>query len=257
MISRDFVDQVLSAVFEDAMDPRISVVGCGGAGCNVVSALHDRNLPGVETVAVNTDADGLDRARADLKILLAPSDEGGSVVQAAAAAEGMRAALRETLAADIVFVVAGLGGGAGSGATPVLVDAAKEGGAVTLAIAILPMDIEGRQAVAKEALARLKGLADTVVVVDNNSLTKVAADLTLKDAFGLIDRMVIAIVEGVIEHLGRAFLTTVAEEAESVAREVEAAADTPVTVEVAAPLIRAATEIQPVAFDATGFIGYR
>src|SRR3990172_5979080 len=70
MVPKDYVDEVINALFEDAVDPRISVVGVGGAGGNVVSALYDRGLKGVETVAVNTDHAGLTKALADVKVLL-------------------------------------------------------------------------------------------------------------------------------------------------------------------------------------------
>src|SRR4030066_903470 len=70
MVPKDYVDEGINALFEDAVDPRISVVGVGGAGGNVVSALYDRGLKGVETVAVNTDHAGLTKALADVKVLL-------------------------------------------------------------------------------------------------------------------------------------------------------------------------------------------
>jgi len=70
MIPRDYVDEVINGLFEDAVDPKISVVGVGGAGGNVVSALYDRDLKGVETVAVNTDPAGLSKSEADFKVLL-------------------------------------------------------------------------------------------------------------------------------------------------------------------------------------------
>src|SRR3989442_6284110 len=77
MVPRDYVDEVISSLFEDAVDPKISVVGVGGAGGKMVSALYDREIKGVETVAVNTDPAGLSKAECDAKILLpAPAAQG-------------------------------------------------------------------------------------------------------------------------------------------------------------------------------------
>src|SRR5256885_10150215 len=75
MVPRDYVDEVISSLFEDAVDPKISVVGVGGAGGKMVSALYDREIKGVETVAVNTDPAGLSKAECDVKILLPPPED--------------------------------------------------------------------------------------------------------------------------------------------------------------------------------------
>src|SRR5213079_619802 len=75
MVPKDFVDEVISSLFEDAVDPKISVVGVGGAGGKMVSALYDRGIKGVETIAVNTDPSGLSKAECDVKILLAHRED--------------------------------------------------------------------------------------------------------------------------------------------------------------------------------------
>ncbi len=135
--------------------------------------------------------------------------------------------------------------------------ASKELGAVTVTIAILPFSIEGRDARAHEGLDRLRESCDSVIVVDNNSLARFE-DLTLREAFGLVNRMVQAVIEGVLEHLAKSFLTTVTEEVETVAREIEEE-PAPVAVHVTAPsaTVQASWETQPVTFDEHGFIGYR
>src|SRR3990170_4173377 len=141
MVPKDYVDEVISALFDDAVDPRISVVGVGGAGGNVVSTLYDRQLKGVETVAVNADPAGLSKAEADTKVLL-PHVEGEDRQEAAAsAAESSEGTLRDALSSDIVFVVAGLGGATGTGAAPVIAASAKDQGAVTVSIAIFPFAV--------------------------------------------------------------------------------------------------------------------
>src|SRR6266487_3035582 len=152
MVPRDYVDEVISSLFEDAVDPKSSVVGVGGAGGRMVSALYDREMNGVETVAVNTDAAGLSKASADVKVLLPHSDDVDRIAAARASAESQEPELRASLSSDIVFVVAGLGGGAGTGAAPIVARAARANGAVTIGIAILPFESEGRSALAQEGL---------------------------------------------------------------------------------------------------------
>ena len=258
MVPGDYVDEVISALFDDAVDPKIAVVGVGGAGGNVVSALYDSGLKGVETVAVNTDPSGLTRTSAETKVLLRPRDGEDPVESAAAAAEAAEEPLREALACDIAFIVAGLGGAAGTGAAPVVADLAKAAGAVAIAVAILPLSMEGRDEVARAGLARLKEAADTVIIVDNNSLLKVADTMPFREAAGLVTKMVQAIIEGVLGHLQRSYYSTLVEEVESVAREVEADVAAPVDVQVvASPTIEAAWEMGPVGFGDDGYIGLR
>ena len=256
MIMKDNVSDVISALFDEAIDPRITVVGVGGAGGNVVGALYDSDLNGVETVAVNTDPAGLTKTAADVKVLLAPGRD--SVEAAEDAAEAVEDTLRDSLSTDIVFVVAGLGGATGTGAAPVVAAAAKSQGAVTIGIAILPFSAENRDARAQAGLDRLRREADSVIVVDNNSLARFD-ELTLREAFGLVNRMVQTVVQGVLDHLQRSYLTTVTEEVETVAREIEGEMPSPLPVHVEAPPapVQAAWETQPVRFDENGFIGFR
>jgi len=257
MIPNDNVSDVISALFDEAVDPRITVVGVGGAGGNVVGALYASDLNGVETVAVNTDPAGLTKTEADVKILLKPTDAADPVEAAEEAAENASDALQDSLSTDIVFVVAGLGGAAGTGAAPVVAEASKALGAVTVSIAILPFSIEGRDARAQVGLERLREACDSVIVVDNNSLARFDG-LTVREAFGLVNRMVQAVIQGVLDHLAKSFMTTVTEEVESVTREIEDE-PAPVEVHVTAPhaTVQAAWETQPVSFDERGFIGYR
>src|SRR3989304_2881008 len=145
MIPKENVSDVISAVFDEAVDPRITVVGVGGAGGNPV---------------------------------------GG----AGGAAESAAAALRESLSSDIVFVVAGLGGAAGTGAGPVVAATAKGQGAVTIGIAILPFTLEGRDARAQGGLDRFRAEADSVIVGDNNSPAPPDGP-PLREAFGLVNPM--------------------------------------------------------------------
>src|SRR6266571_189925 len=258
MVPRDYVDEVISSLFEDAVDPKISVVGVGGAGGKMVSALYDRDSQGVETVAVNMDPSGLSKAEADVKVLLAHTEDEDRVAAARASAEDQEQQLRESLSSDIVFIVAGLGGGTGTGAAPVVARAARANGAVTIGIAILPFEVEGRADVAREGLEALRREADSVVVVDNTSLDRFADQLSFNEAMQVVSYMVVTIVQGVVDHLSKAYLTTLAEEVESAAKEIEEQNNHAVHVEVAAPeTVQAAWDLGPVAFDEQGFIGLR
>ncbi len=258
MIPRDYVDEVINGLFEDAVDPKISVVGVGGAGGNVVSALYDRDLKGVETVAVNTDPAGLSKSEADFKVLLGHVEGEDRIAAARTAAEASEAHLKETLSSDIVFVVAGMGGAAGTGAAPIVARTARANGAVTIAIGIVPFDIEGRTDIAKEGLEELRVESDSLIVVDNNSLNKFADHLSFNEALQVVNYMVAAIVEGVVDHLEKSFLSTVAEEVETVAKEIEEQNSHAVHMEVQPPeTVQASWEVDPVAFDSGGFIGLR
>ena len=258
MIPRDYVDEVINGLFEDAVDPKISVVGVGGAGGNVVSALYDRELKGVETVAVNTDPSGLSKAEADFKVLLGHVEGEDRVAAARSSAEASEDHLKDPLASDTGWWVGGRGGGAGTGAAAVGARAARANCAVTIAIGIVPFDIEGRADVAKEGLEELRLESDSLIVVDNNSLNKFADQLSFNEALQVVNYMVSAIVEGVVEHLEKTFLSTVAEEVETVAREIEEQNSHAVHMEVQPPeTVQAAWDVEPVAFDANGFIGLR
>ena len=258
MIPRDYVDEVINGLFEDAVDPKISVVGVGGAGGNVVSALYDRELKGVETGAVNTDPAGLSKSEADFKVLLGHVEGEDRIAAARTSAEASEDNLKDTLSSDIVFIVAGMGGAAGTGAAPVVARAARANGAVTIGIGILPFEVEGRGEAAKRGLDDLREEADSLIVVDINSLNRVADQLSFNEALQVVNYMVSAIVEGVVDHLEKTFLSTVAAEVETVAKEIEEQNNHAVHMEVQPPeTVQAAWEVDPVAFDSNGFIGLR
>src|SRR5438309_10502040 len=139
MVPKDFVDEVISSLFEDAVDPKISVVGVGGAGGKMVSALYDRDIKGVETIAVNTDPSGQSKAESDVKILLSHREDEDRIAAARASAEDQEGSLRTSLSSDIVFIVADLGGAAGTGEAPVVARAARASGARNVGTATLPV----------------------------------------------------------------------------------------------------------------------
>ncbi|MEK6851346.1 MAG: hypothetical protein AABY30_02280 [Candidatus Thermoplasmatota archaeon] len=256
MADRGSADEAVAERTDGDIEPRIVVAGCGGAGCNVVSQVYEKDLPGVETLAVNTDAGALHRTSADVRILLAQGVAvDGDPHLAEYAAEACRDLLKSATSADIVFLVAGLGGATGTGASPVLADAARDAGAHVVGIAILPFAVEGRGTL-DDGIARLKATCDSVVVLDNNCLEQLGPDLTLHQAFEFMNRVVLTLIEGVIAHLSSAVMTSVVDEIEAVAREMQMELAS-VPVQVATPVIEAASQFEPVAFDSSGFIGLR
>jgi len=196
--------EIMRALGMTLGQPMIAVVGCGGAGSNIVNAIY-WNCPGVHTVAVNTDSKSLERVNAHRKIRIgAVADEKscGLPEVGERCAEESSLMLRESIEGyDIVFIVTGLGGGTGSGAAPVVARIAREENAVVFAIPILPFSIEAdRRAIAMTALERLQEFSNVTLPLDNEKLLTVGGALTLRTAFGIIDQSVIRIIEKICEH---------------------------------------------------------
>ncbi len=170
----------------------IRVFGVGGAGCNAIDRLRPRVTPEVKCVAANTDAQALERHPEDCRLALGPRTTGGRGAGAtpsvgfAAANESLRDVVEALETPDIVFVAAGLGGGTGTGAAPVVAHAARERGALTVGVVTLPFAFEGgrRAKVAARGLEALQGVVDTLLILPNDRLLMEAhADTTLVDAF--------------------------------------------------------------------------
>ena len=149
---------------EIAMEPRIAVVGVGGAGCNVVSQFYD-SMCAVDTIAINTDKDALHNTSADSKIYICKEvlkGEGarGDAVIGKKCADIHKDEIKAALAGhDFVFVIAGLGGGTGTGAASVVIEAAQSQGITTFAVAISPFSFEGsRKEVAKIGYSHIKSV---------------------------------------------------------------------------------------------------
>ena len=176
---------------------KIKVVGNGGGGGNAVTRMiaGDR-LKGVEFIAINTDAQDLDYAEAHRKVYIGKAltkglGTGMNPELGKQAAEENRSEIGEILeGADVVFITAGMGGGTGTGAAPVIAEIAKEKGILTLAIVTKPFAFEGaqRMTIALDGLARLKDKVDALVVVPNDRIfALIDKDTPLTRAFGFID----------------------------------------------------------------------
>jgi cell division protein FtsZ len=179
--------------------PRITVFGVGNAGCNAVVNLSRSGMNGVRFVGVSTHARLMAQTEIPERLILAGKlrrglGAGGDPEQGRTAAEADREKLRAFCeGADVVILVAGLGGGTGSGATPVIAQLAKEAGALVLGVIMLPFDWEGsrRQQQAAESLQVIKALADSVICISNQQLLKLIDDNTsVIEAFDIINRYV-------------------------------------------------------------------
>ena len=186
----------------------IKVVGVGGAGCNAINRMVEGGVTGVQFIAMNTDQQSLSQSLAHLKLPLGPQSSrglgaGGSAERGGVAAEESREEILSTLqGADMVFITAGMGGGTGTGAAPVIASYAREMGALTVAVVIFPFAWEGRKKgdLALQGLKDLRETADTVIVVSNERLKSVCdGRVTLKDAFRTADGVLIQGVRGIAD----------------------------------------------------------
>src|SRR5665648_638883 len=155
---------------ENVGKARIVVVGCGGAGNNTINRLHHMDVKGIESIAINTDKQDLDRVNADKKILIGRTitrgiGAGGNPDVGRRATEMARNTITEVLTgADLVFVTAGMGGGTGTGSAPVVASIAKELGAIVVGMVSTPFNVERARGIkAEEGLIALQNAADTVI----------------------------------------------------------------------------------------------
>ena len=187
---------------------RICVVGVGGGGGNAVDAMIRAGLEGVETVALNTDIQALHRSSARSRFQLGSTltrglGAGANPEVGREAALSDRDRIAELLSgADMVFVCAGLGGGTGTGAAPVVAEMARHAGALTVGVATLPFRFEGRRRarLAQDGLEHLRAAVDTLVTIPNERLlSMVNAKTRMADAFAMVDEVVMRGVRGVAD----------------------------------------------------------
>jgi len=210
-------DEELAAVVEE-LETKITVVGCGGAGGNTVTRMTEEGIHGATLVAANTDAQHLaDEVKADSKILIGRERTGGrgagSVpkIGEEAAQENIADIRASVSGSDMVFVTAGLGGGTGTGAAPIVAQVAQDEGALTISIVTIPFTAEGerRRANADAGLERLRSVSDTVIVVPNDRLLEYAPSMPLQDAFKICDRVLMRSVKGMTELITKPGLVNV------------------------------------------------
>ncbi len=185
---------------------RIKVIGVGGGGGNAVNTMISAGLTGVEFIAMNTDAQDLRRSLAPRRFQLGSQLTKG--LGAGANPEvGREAALEDkdriaelVVGADMVFVTAGMGGGTGTGAAPIITQVARECGALTVAVITRPFFFEGkrRRRQAEDGIEQLKATVDTLITIPNQRLVAMASDRTsMKEAFRMADEVLLQAVQGV------------------------------------------------------------
>ena len=196
------LDQILAE-----LKTEITVIGCGGSGSNTITRMMEEGIHGARMIAINTDAQHLIRTHADQRILIGRQRTrglgAGSIPQIGeeAALENEQEIRGAVSGCDMVFITVGLGGGTGTGAAPVIAKAAREEGALTIAIVTLPFNSEGaiRMENAEAGLERLRDVADTVIVVPNDRLLEVVPKLPLYAAFKVADEVLMRAVKGITE----------------------------------------------------------
>ena len=199
-------DEELQDILQD-LQTNITVVGCGGAGGNTVNRMSEEGIHGAKLVAANTDVQHLVNIEADTKILMGQQKTqgrgAGSLPQVGeeAAIESQEEIHDSIEGSDMVFVTAGLGGGTGTGSAPVVAKAARESGALTIAIVTTPFTAEGevRRTNAEAGLERLRDVADTVIVVPNDRLLDAVGKLPVRQAFKVSDEVLMRSVKGITE----------------------------------------------------------
>ncbi len=186
--------------------PRITIVGCGGAGGNTVTRLNKLGVKGADTIAINTDKQALDLVEANHKILIGKNLTKG--LGAGGFPEMAERACRESIHeieglikdSDLVFITAGMGGGTGTGSAPVVAELARKHNAVVTCMVSTPFNVERSRLIkADEGLDKLRIKADSTVVLDNNRLLDFVPNLPINQAFSVMDQMIAETVKGLSE----------------------------------------------------------
>jgi cell division protein FtsZ len=207
VIERDTeVNEQLRKILE-SRKAEIKVAGVGGAGGNTISRLMQVGIIGAETIAINTDAQDLLYTDADRKVLIGKDLTGGLGAGAdpktgtEAAKESKNDIKKSLEGADMVFINCGLGGGTGTGASPIVADIAKKLGALTVGIVTLPFEMEGKQRSgnAQAGLESLESVVDTLIVIPNDKLLEIVPDVSITTAFKVADEILVNAVKGIAE----------------------------------------------------------
>jgi len=189
---------------------KIKVVGVGGAGGNVITRMHAKKINGVELVAINTDIQGLKHNRADKKICIGKNTTRGlgagmdPELGRSAAEEDREEIENQLKGTDLLFLACGLGGGTGSGASPIVAETAKRLGSLVIAVVTKPFNFEGakRAQIAEEAWQRLVEKVDAIVTIPNERIFNlIDKDTSILKAFSLIDDILRQGVEGICDLL--------------------------------------------------------
>jgi cell division protein FtsZ len=203
--------------FIEETKQRIYIVGAGGSGSNTLDRLFELGTSGVNLIAMNTDAKHLLRVRANKKIILGKQVSKGRgagsnpAVGEKAAQESIEDIKSSLSEASLVFITCGMGGGTGTGSAPVIAEAAKKAGALTVAVVTLPFASEGkiRMENALQGLDKLRKQTDTLIVIKNDKLLNLVPDLPLNTAFKVCDEVLAGSVKGIAELVTKSGLVNV------------------------------------------------
>ena len=197
---------------DEELRPRITVFGVGGAGGNAVNNMIDKQLDGVEFVVANTDAQALAQSRATNRVQIGPKKTEGlgaganPAIGAAAAEETIEDIVDHLMGAHMCFITAGMGGGTGTGAAPIIAQAAREMGILTVGVVTKPFQFEGtkRMRQAEAGLEALQKVVDTLIIIPNQNLFRLANEkTTFTEAFALADDVLHQGVKGVTDLMVR------------------------------------------------------
>ncbi|HOV46024.1 MAG: cell division protein FtsZ [Spirochaetes bacterium] len=206
----DFSIRVTDSEDNSLPIPKIKVVGVGGGGQNAVNHMIDSEITDVDFISLNTDKQALVNSKAKIKIQIGSKltkglGAGSNPQIGEKAAEEDQAKIRDALKdADLVFITAGMGGGTGTGAAPVVARIARDLGALTIAIVTKPFSFEGKTKInkAEEGIRKLRGYVDTLIVIPNDKLTQLSkSSISLFTAFAMSDDILRHSVQGLSEIL--------------------------------------------------------
>lgn len=210
----DFAKEAIESVESNSINfdelragkANIKVVGCGGMGGNAVTWLFNKGINGASIFAANTDALHLSVTKADEKLLIGKELTrglgcGGMPKKGREAAKEAMADIKKAVSgADMCFVVAGMGGGTGTGAAPVVAQVAKESGAVVIGVVTMPFEAEkARLDKAEFGLQELRDVTDTCIVLDNGRLVDIAGQLPIEQAFAVANELISTMIKGIVE----------------------------------------------------------
>lgn len=197
---------------EEELKPRITVFGVGGAGGNAVNNMIEKQLDGVEFVVANTDAQALAQSRATSRVQMGPKVTEGlgagakPSIGAKAAEETIEDIVDHLMGAHMCFITAGMGGGTGTGAAPIIAQAAREMGILTVGVVTKPFQFEGtkRMRQAEEGVEALQKVVDTLIIIPNQNLFRLANEkTTFTEAFAMADDVLYQGVKGVTDLMVR------------------------------------------------------
>jgi cell division protein FtsZ len=192
-----------------AQSPPFIVIGCGGAGCGIAEKIHALGKPGVTTIAIDTDRDIVGRTQADQTILLGNGVlrgwQEGYPAESAQAVPKISGQIERMIApGSVVFIAAGLGGGAGSGAAPEIAALVKSRACLVIAIVSIPFAIQQRWITqGRESLMRLRRFTDSVIVIDNEQFRQRYGSLHIPEIYAESDRVITGVISGIVTVVSR------------------------------------------------------